>query len=182
MLVMDAAHRVAGMIAVRHLRRKLDQFRAASHRVRETSRDLLAEILASASESQFGRDHHFSKIRSVADFRRSVPVASYAYHAPYIERLKMGQRDALFDARQRVLMFALTSRRGFPSACETHPNSRRAGAFPWVGYPTYYDRAWDDPARFAVPRASNLPGRRVRNGVSRGCISARRWCRSSGQT
>jgi len=58
--------------------------------VRQTSRDLLAEILASSSESQLGRDHHFSKIRSIPDFRCSVPVVSYAYHAPYIERLKMG--------------------------------------------------------------------------------------------
>lgn len=109
MLITDAAHRAAGQLLLPFLGRKLQRFFAQTHCVRSAATERLMSIVASAAGSRFGRDHRFADIRSVADFRCHVPIASYEYHAPYVERLKLGQRDALFNSRRRVLMFALTS-------------------------------------------------------------------------
>ncbi|HET6572144.1 MAG TPA: GH3 auxin-responsive promoter family protein, partial [Fimbriiglobus sp.] len=70
--------------------------------------DLLRRILARQAVTAFGRDHRFADVRTVADYRRHVPVAPYEYVEPYIERVKQGETDALI-AGDRVLMFALTS-------------------------------------------------------------------------
>ena len=51
-----------------------------------------ARILAHQADTDFGRDHHFAAIRTVADFRRQLPVAGYEYFEPYIARVRQ-RRD-----------------------------------------------------------------------------------------
>jgi len=69
---------------------------------------LLRDIVARQTATGFGRDHGFADIRTVADFRRRVPVGDYERLAPYIERVKAGDTAALL-ADDRVRLFALTS-------------------------------------------------------------------------
>ncbi len=73
-----------------------------------TQRELLLSTLRREAETGFGRDFHFAKVRSVADFRKHVPILKYEDLEPYIERIKHGETEALFH-RQKVLMFSLTS-------------------------------------------------------------------------
>ena len=73
-----------------------------------TQRELLLSTLRREEETAFGRDFHFGSIRSVADFRKHVPILKYEDLEPYIERVKNGETEALFH-RQNVLMFSLTS-------------------------------------------------------------------------
>src|SRR5262245_38130103 len=70
--------------------------------------ELLFQILRAQADTQFARDHKFSAIKTVADYRNNVPVGPYEYVAPYIERVQKGETQALL-ADRRVLMFALTS-------------------------------------------------------------------------
>jgi hypothetical protein len=90
------------------VRRRLAQFEAATHRPREVQEALLQDILSHQTPTAFGRDHRFDAIRTVADFRRQVPVAGYDYVEPYINRVCKGETAALL-ADPRVHMFALTS-------------------------------------------------------------------------
>ena len=75
---------------------------------REVQEALLRGILAHQAATAFGRDHRFDAIRTVADFRRQLPVAGYEYFEPYIARVRRGETTALL-ADPRVHMFALTS-------------------------------------------------------------------------
>ena len=75
---------------------------------REVQEALLRGILAHQADTDFGRDHRFATIRTVADFRRQLPVAGYDYFEPYIARVRNGEFNALL-ADPRVHMFALTS-------------------------------------------------------------------------
>lgn len=59
--------------------------------------------------SRFGRDHKFAGIRTVADFRKSVPISQYEYLSPYIDDVAAGDIEALFPASEKVLMFACTT-------------------------------------------------------------------------
>src|SRR5688572_9405069 len=88
--------------------RAADAFLASCDRCRETQQSLLLDHLGRQRDTGFGRDHHFGDIRTLADFRRNVPITNYDYHAPYIDRVRGGDTEALFH-RQKLVMFALTS-------------------------------------------------------------------------
>src|SRR5437588_7177118 len=100
--------RALGKLIARPIRRRLAAFDAATQEPRAVQEALLRRIVAAQANTAFGRDHGFASIRSVADFRRQVPVAPYERVEPYIARERRGERGALL-ADRRVLMFALTS-------------------------------------------------------------------------
>ena len=97
-----------GKLVAIPVRRRLRQFEAATHDPAALQEAVLRRILARQVETAFGRDHHFELIRTVADFRRQVPVAGYEALEPYILRVRKGETAALL-ADERVHMFALTS-------------------------------------------------------------------------
>lgn len=97
-----------GRLLTYPVRRQLRQFEVACQTPEAVQTELLLRILRTQADTQFGRDHRFGAITSVADFRNNVPVAPYEYVAPYIEKVQNGDTRALL-ADKRVLMFALTS-------------------------------------------------------------------------
>jgi hypothetical protein len=100
--------RLVGMkIIARPVRWQLNRFEAATRVPRPTQEALLRRILAHHADTDFGRAHHFRAIRTVADFRRHLPVAGYEYFEPYLERVRRGDVRALLA--DPVRMFALTS-------------------------------------------------------------------------
>jgi hypothetical protein len=90
------------------VRRQLARFAAATCEPRKVQEALLRRIVAYHAETDFGREHHFRTIGTVADFRRQLPVAGYEYLEPYLERVRRGEVHALL-ADTAVRMFALTS-------------------------------------------------------------------------
>jgi hypothetical protein len=91
------------------LRMRLKRFRFDARRARDFQhRALLAKIRRN-ERSDFGRDHGFSAMRTVTDFRRRQPIVGYDEHHPYIHRVLHGDVSALFAPGTRILMFAMTS-------------------------------------------------------------------------
>ena len=91
------------------LRMRLKQFRFDARRAQAFQRRTLLAKIRRHAESDYGRDHGFSQIRSADEFRRRHPVATYDDHHPYIERVLHGDVNALFAPGTRILMFAMTS-------------------------------------------------------------------------
>jgi hypothetical protein len=87
---------------------RIAAFTRATQQPQQVQEALLRRILARHADTDFGRRHGFAGIRTVADFRRQLPVAGYEYFEPYIARVRQGDFRALL-ADDRVLMFALTS-------------------------------------------------------------------------
>jgi len=79
---------------------------ADAHRVQHQT---LFEKIRRNADSDFGRSHGFANMRTVADFRRGVPISDYEYYRDYIERVKSGETEAMFAPGTKVHMFALTS-------------------------------------------------------------------------
>jgi hypothetical protein len=100
--------RLVGKLVARPIRRHLAAFEAATHEPRRVQEALLLRFLTRHADTDFGRDHGFSSIRTPADFRRLVPVAGYERLEPYLERVRRGDFRALL-ADRAVHMFALTS-------------------------------------------------------------------------
>jgi len=90
-------------------RRNLARFNRSLRDQRRVQERTLLDKIRRNQDSAFGRDHGFTSIRSVADFRMRVPVTRYEDYAPYIERVRQGDFAAMFGRGQRVHMFAMTS-------------------------------------------------------------------------
>src|SRR5262249_24257611 len=88
--------------------RQLARFESATRRPREVQEELRRRILYYHADTEFARDHSFSQIHTLHDFRRHLPVAPYEYFEPYIARMRRGRFQALVGDSQ-VHMFALTS-------------------------------------------------------------------------
>jgi hypothetical protein len=100
---------LVGRPVAERARRLARAFLDSTSRAGEIQRELLLSRVARHSESDFGRDHYFHEIRSIADFRRRVPIRGYEGHEPYLERVRNGETRALFGPGTKVLMFAMTS-------------------------------------------------------------------------
>lgn len=116
--------RLVGLPLAIKARRLARTFLDQTAKADEVQRSLLLSRIARNADSQFGRDHHFSEIRSAADFRRLVPIRGYEGHEPYIEKVRNGDINALFGRGTEVLMFAMTS--GTTNRPKTIPVTRES--------------------------------------------------------
>jgi hypothetical protein len=130
-----------GRLLTYPVRRQLRQFEVACQNPEAVQTELLLRTLVVQADTQFGRDHKFRSINTVADYRNNVPIAPYEYVAPYIEKVQNGDTRALL-ADKRVLMFALTSgttaSRKLIPVTQTYLNAYRRGWNMW-GVKMYRD-------------------------------------------
>ena len=79
---------------------------AAEHQHR-----VLADLLEFNASTAYGTAHGFRQIRSLADFRKAVPIQDYAALAPWIERAATGERKVL-SADEPALFFTSSGTTG----------------------------------------------------------------------
>lgn len=116
--------RLKAYFATRHAAMTTRRFSRAVHCADETQGKLLLDMLAAGALSDFGRDHHFGRIRSYSDYVANVPIRTYAEASPYIDKVRSGHAAALFAPGTPILMFALTS--GTTAQPKYIPITRRA--------------------------------------------------------
>ncbi|MBC6109929.1 GH3 auxin-responsive promoter family protein [Pedobacter fastidiosus] len=68
---------------------------------------ILQNLIESAKETAFGRDHNFAEIKNYSDFKSNIPVRDYEGLKPYVDRVVHGEEDVLW--RGKPLYFAKTS-------------------------------------------------------------------------
>lgn len=90
------------------IKRKIRQFEQATKNPQDSQQKLLMAILRKHQNTSFAKDHHFSSIQSIDEFRNNIGVAGYETIEPYMNRVLKGENSALL-ADRRIHMFALTS-------------------------------------------------------------------------
>jgi hypothetical protein len=90
------------------VRRRLAAFEEATKHPQRVQLELLQHILRQQARTAFGKDHHFSSVTTLDDFRKIVPVRGYEYVEPYMQRVLKGETSALL-ADKKIHMFAMTS-------------------------------------------------------------------------
>ncbi|MFL5241207.1 MAG: GH3 auxin-responsive promoter family protein [Gemmataceae bacterium] len=100
--------KLAGKLVALPIRRKAAAFEAATRDPLSVQESLRQRIVHRHAQTQFGRDHNFATITSLADFRENLPIAPYEYFEPYLKKVRQGNFSALL-ADTRIHMFALTS-------------------------------------------------------------------------
>jgi len=73
----------------------------------KTQEKVFKELIATAAETSFGKDHGFKNITSHQDFVKQVPIRDYEDLKPYVERVVNGEEDVLWP--DKPLYFAKTS-------------------------------------------------------------------------
>ncbi len=94
------------------------RFHRASRRVADEQAAILRRLLAANAETEFGRGHGFSSIRSVAEYRERVPLRDYDGYREWIDRIAAGSSNILTSERVRLF----------------EPTSGSAGASKWIPY------------------------------------------------
>jgi len=72
-----------------------------------TQQKVFQSLLSQAKNTQFGKDHDFSNIKSFEDFAKQVPVRDYEQLKSYIDKVVAGESDILWIGKP--LYFAKTS-------------------------------------------------------------------------
>ncbi len=91
----------------------LRQLEKSSKNPMKENEALLRKILKSNANTEFGKLHGFSEIKTVEEFRKNVPISVYDDYAPFIERTKNGEKNILTSSK--ILGYSRTSgSSGFP--------------------------------------------------------------------
>jgi hypothetical protein len=73
----------------------------------ETQQKVFQDLIHQASNTKFGKDHNFSKIKTFEDFVKQVPIRDYEELKPYVDKVVNGEKDILWKGKP--LYFAKTS-------------------------------------------------------------------------
>ncbi|MGC4040921.1 MAG: GH3 auxin-responsive promoter family protein [Flavobacterium sp.] len=73
----------------------------------ETQQKVFKDLIAAANDTQFGKDHNFSQIKTYQDFARLVPIRDYEALRPYVDRVVKGEENILWKGKP--IYFAKTS-------------------------------------------------------------------------
>jgi hypothetical protein len=60
-------------------------------------REVLQDLVTSAQYTEFGRKHNFSKLFSIKEFKKQVPIHEYDDLKPYILRMMEGEENILWN-------------------------------------------------------------------------------------
>lgn len=67
----------------------------------------LKQILKNNAQTEFGKQHGFADIQSIADYQKAVPIREYADFAPWLERMCAGEQNLL--TYQQAIYYCRTS-------------------------------------------------------------------------
>ncbi|MBX0334596.1 GH3 auxin-responsive promoter family protein [Pontibacter sp. HSC-14F20] len=69
----------------------------------EAQQAVFENIIKKAQQTAFGRDHHFSEIKTHADFVEAVPVRDYEGLSSYFNRVKEGEQNIMWPGKPLYL-------------------------------------------------------------------------------
>ena len=74
---------------------QIEKFKQEPHSVQRTT---LVELLEAAKQTEFGKTHHFEKIKSYQDFAKRVPLFDYESFTPYLEKNIKGKQQVFWPS------------------------------------------------------------------------------------
>ena len=62
-----------------------------------SQREVLQHLVTAAQYTEFGKKYHFSKLFTVKDFKRNIPIQEYDDVKPYIQKMMDGEENILWN-------------------------------------------------------------------------------------
>ncbi len=94
-LVRSAYPAVVGSALGQFARVQVAKWNGALRHLQRVQEKTLSSLLAHAKDTEFGRSHDFTNIRSYEGFTRNVAVGDYDSFSPFIDRMRAGERNLL---------------------------------------------------------------------------------------
>ena len=132
---------LGGVLRAR-LRKQAQGFLDSTHRCRDVQERVLEKLLHLNGTSQYAQKYHLKTSDSISSFRRKIPVSNFDDYAPYVEKMKTGETDALLGPKNKLLMFTLSS--GTTSHSKFIPITNQFLDDYKRGWQTWGIRAFDD--------------------------------------
>jgi hypothetical protein len=102
-------HKAIAYFAAKSAGKELNRFLNATSHLKDVQKSLLRRQMSIIAGSDFAHDFNLDSVDNYDEFRKRLPVLSYETYQPYIEKLKHGRFNSLFNDSEKLLMFALTS-------------------------------------------------------------------------
>ena len=61
----------------------------------QSQEEFVMRLIRENAKTAYGSEHGFANLRTMADYRRYVPLTTYDDYLPYIERLSNGEKNIL---------------------------------------------------------------------------------------
>ncbi len=103
---------------------------AANADLRARQAEVLRNLLAHNAGTAFGREHGFDRIRTLADFRKAVPIRDYRGLEPWVERTAAGEPGVL-SADDPVVYFTSSGSTGAHKKIPVTAEFMRSVFFPF---------------------------------------------------
>lgn len=94
----------AAKLVAKYTQRKID---AWVSRPIETQQEVFKQLISQAANTEFGKEHGFSEIKTYEDYQSQVAIRDYEGVRPYVEKILNGEMDVLWPGKP--LYFAKTS-------------------------------------------------------------------------
>ena len=62
-----------------------------------SQREVLQELVTAAQYTEFGKKYQFSRLFTVKDFKKNIPIQEYDDIKPYIQRMMNGEENILWN-------------------------------------------------------------------------------------
>ncbi len=115
-------------------RGEAELFKKGMHEVSKQQRKILFDILFENQNTYYGKKHGFSDIKTLEQFRDTVPITSYTDYIEYIEQMAKGKDNVLTS--QNIIMFEVTGGSGGATKLIPYTNGLREeflkGTKPWL--------------------------------------------------
>jgi GH3 auxin-responsive promoter len=120
---------------------------------------ILRDFIRKNSDTEFGRLHRLSDVRNAAQFAQRVPVRDYDDIRPWIDRIRLGERNALTSEPVRRLVptgGSSTGRKLIPYTVSMHVDLNRAIG-PWLhDLHRQNPRAFSGPSYWSISPATHI--------------------------
>lgn len=74
---------------------------------KKVNEEVLLKILKKNYNTEIGRDYNFKNIKSIDDYKRSIPLNNYSFYEKYIDKMMRGDNNILF--KEKLEYFGHTS-------------------------------------------------------------------------
>ena len=90
-----------------YARRVYNQTKIWANNPVATQQKVFDNLILQAKNTQFGKDHYFSEIKTFQDFQKNIPIRDYEALRPYIDQVVAGKENVLWTGKP--IYFAKTS-------------------------------------------------------------------------
>ncbi len=102
--------KIINKIVSKVTQKRLQQIDYFRNNPEEVQMQVLQNLINSAKDTVFGKEYHFGKISKhnlLNDFQNNVPITDYEYLSPYIDRIRAGEQNVLWNTP--IKWFAISS-------------------------------------------------------------------------